>query len=537
MPLLSATSAGMPDRAECDAVDAWLRAQIPAAMQAQCTLASDSRAIRPGDVFLAYPGARVDGRKFIPDVIAAGAAAVLWDDGGDDSRNNGQAAGTSAGHQPFTWDAAWPARNRAVHDLKAAAGEIAANWHGRPGERLRIVGVTGTSGKSSCAFWIAQALTALGQRCAVAGTLGIGFVPEGSTVALRDTGKTTPDAVELQAELRRLVEKGAAALAIEVSSIGLAESRVNGMKFDVGLFTNLSRDHLDYHRTMDAYAAAKARLFDWPRLGGAVINLDDVAAARMEAAAIGNGAMLLRYSARGAIDADLRATDVEIASTGMRFTVHGPFGRRKVETTLIGTYNVANLLGVLGVLLLCGHDADAALAALTRLVPAPGRLEQVQGDPAAQGPLVLVDYAHKPDALEKVLEACRPLATVRAGRLVVVFGCGGDRDTGKRPLMGAIAARLADQVVVTSDNPRSEGPQAIIAEIIAGIDSVAAAAATTIEADRRSALRLAIAGAANADVILIAGKGHETYQEIAGERLPFSDVVEARAALLERTSC
>jgi len=535
MAALNATGVVMPDRAECEAVDAWLRARIPTGLQEVCKLASDSRAIRPGDVFLAYPGARVDGRKFIPDVIAAGAAAVLWDDGRDnarDDRRDHRESERRSDPQPFVWDATWTTPNRPVHDLKAAAGEIAANWHGRPAERLRIVGVTGTSGKSSCAFWIAQALTALGQRCAVAGTLGIGFVPEGSTAALHDTGKTTPDAVELQAELRQLVDKGAVALAIEVSSIGLVEGRVNGMKFDVGLFTNFSRDHLDYHQTMDAYAAAKARLFDWPRLGGAVINLDDPAAAHMEAAAIGNAAMLLRYSARGAIDADLRATDVEVATPGMRFTVHGPFGQRRVETTLIGAYNVANLLGVLGVLLLSGHDADAALAALARLVPAPGRLEQVQGAPGTPGPLVLVDYAHKPDALEKVLEACRPLATARAGRLIVVFGCGGDRDSGKRALMGAIAARLADQVVVTSDNPRSEEPQAIIAQIVAG-----AATTVLIEVDRRSALRMAIGAAADVDVILIAGKGHEAYQEIAGERLPFSDVAEARAALQERTAC
>ena len=503
-----------------EATAAWLRALVPAGRRAGTRLTSNSRALRRGDVFFAWKGARSDGRNFIPAAVDAGAAAVLWDDA-----------------PPFKWEPRWQVENRAVTGLKEAAGAIAAAWYDHPSERLAVVGITGTSGKSSCAWWLAQAFTRLGQRCAVAGTLGIGFIPQGSTAELRETGMTTPDAIELQANLAHLVESGARALAMEVSSIGLSEGRVNGMKFDVALFTNLTRDHLDYHGTMEAYEAAKAQLFVWPRLSGAVLNVDDPCGARLAVVAARHAAVVLRYSASGAAQADLRATDVAVTADGMRFCLHGAFGERTVRTTMIGAYNLENLLGVLGVLLVAGHEVDAVIAAIDALVPAPGRLEPVL--PAGQArdavPLVLVDYAHKPDALDKVLAACRPLAVARGGRLVVVFGCGGDRDAGKRPLMGAIAARGADRMVVTSDNPRSEDPQAIIDQVAAGFTSAVAAGNATatlaVVADRKNAIHRTIAAADARDVIVIAGKGHETYQEVAGVKLPFSDLAEARAAL------
>ena len=487
---------------------AWLHERIPEGERRHVRLSNDSRQIRKGDVFLAYPGARSDGRSYIPAVIAAGAAGVLWDDA-----------------LPFRWNPTWQVANRPESGLKAAAGEIAAVWYGHPAERMRVVGITGTSGKSSCALWVAQALTLLGERCAVAGTLGMGFVPDGSTQALRDTGKTTPDAIELQADMHRLADEGAAALAIEVSSIGLAEGRINGMHFDVGVFTNLSRDHLDYHGSMANYAAAKAQLFAWPGLRAAVVNIDDAAGADL-ARTTAAGVHLLRYSASGDSAADLRAIDVEFGADGMRFTVVGKFGRRGVQTHLIGGYNVANFLALLGVLLVAGHSIDAALAALSRLVAVPGRLERVDAG-SHTGPLVLVDYAHKPDALEKVLLTCRPLAT---GRLVVVFGCGGARDAGKRPIMAHIAQSLADRVVVTSDNPRSEDPDTIIAGIVAGFEK-SAASNWLVEPDRARAIAQAIAKADVGDVVLIAGKGHETYQELAQGKVHFSDVEQAGVAL------
>ena len=496
------------------ATAAWLRGVL-GSRAAGARLTADSRALRRDDVFLAWPGARSDGRDHIAAALDSGAAAVLWDNAA-----------------PFAWPATCDVPNRAVPDLKQAAGAIAAAWYGQPAERLRVVGVTGASGKSTCAWWTAQALTTLGERCAVAGTLGIGFIPDGSAAALRDTGKTTPDPVELQASLAQLVEEGARALAMEVSSIGLVEGRVNGMKFDIALFTNLSRDHLDYHGSMAAYEQAKARLFAWPGLSAAVVNIDDACGQRLADLAATRGIRLVRVSAAGTASADLRASAVGYGAGGLAFTLEGAFGRRQVATPLIGTYNLENWLCVLGVLLVAGYAPDAAIGALARLVPAPGRLEPVTlaGVRAGAAPLVLVDYAHKPDALEKVLAACRPLAAARGGRLVLVFGCGGDRDAGKRPLMGAIAAQGADRVIVTSDNPRSEDPRAIIDQIVAGANAVAC----EIEPDRRTAIHAAIAGAGAHDVVVIAGKGHETYQEVAGRKLPFSDPDAARGALAAR---
>lgn len=485
----------------------WLRVTVSEGAQ----LTTDSRQIRTGDVFLAYPGRTVDGRRYIPDAIARGAAAVIWDPQGE-----------------FVWNGAWDCPNRTEIDLKLRCGALAADWYGEPSRHLHSVGITGTSGKSSCALWIADAFSHIGRRAAVIGTLGVGFAHR-----LLDTGLTTPDPVATQRLLAQLVRERADVLAMEVSSIGLDEGRVAGMHYDTALFTNLSRDHLDYHGSEEAYERAKARLFAWPGLKHAVINMDDPAGARMADVARRSGAAVMGYCVEENRTASLTARALELGADGTRFVIEGSFGRHEFATPLLGLHNVSNLLGVLGVLLCAGVEAPAAFRALATLRPAPGRLERVQRE---KGPLVLVDYAHKPDALDKVLTACRPLAASRGGRLVVLFGCGGDRDRGKRPIMGSIAAHLADRVVVTSDNPRSEDPKRIIEEILAGVregrDRVG------VEPDRALAIRAAIRTAEAQDVIIVAGKGHERYQEVQGIKTPFSDTEVARAALAEwRATC
>ena len=499
----------------------WLLSVVSPGAHLTC----DSRAVRPGDVFIAIRGAQFDGRRFVPDAIARGAAAVIYD------------------ATAFAWQDEWHVPNRPERELKRHAGTIAADWYRRPADGLLTIGVTGTSGKTSTALWLAQALDSLGHRTVMVGTLGIGFTQE-----LIDTGNTTPDAVMLHRRLRALVDEGADAMAIEVTSIGLEEGRVAAMQFDVAVFTNLTRDHLDYHGTMAAYEAAKTPLFRWPGLVHAVINVDDAAGERIAPVARAAGAEVIRTSARGGADAELRARKVSVRADGLGFEMFGAFGVRQVYTAFIGNFNVSNLLGVLGTLLAVGVSIDAALTALDALQPVPGRLERVDVAPGERpggiaAPMVLVDYAHKPDALEKALNACRPIVDARGGELTVIFGCGGDRDAGKRPIMGEIAARLADRIVVTSDNPRSEDPRTIIDQIVAGIGHMGYNPLSSgftglsldervrIEEDRRAAIYEAIALAQPADVVVIAGKGHESYQEVGGTRLPFSDVAVALEAL------
>jgi len=387
---------------------------------------------------------------------------------------------------------------------------------------LFMVGVTGTNGKTSVTQWTAQALETLGQRCAVVGTLGNGF--PGQLVA---GPNTTPGAHVLRELLPEFCRQGAQACAMEVSSIGLHQGRVADVRFDVAAFTNLTRDHLEYHGTMAAYAAEKAKLFRMPGLRGAVINLDD-AFGRELAANLPAGVRLVGYTLESAPDIDrhgsqrLRAEEIVMGAAGVRFRV------RDVEfaAPVVGRFNVANLLAVIGVLQLRGIALSDCARALRGIAPPPGRLEPLGG---TGEPLVVVDYAHTPDALEQALLTLRETATARGGRLLCVFGCGGERDPGKRPLMGAVAERLADAVVLTSDNPRGEDPQAILAAIRAGMRRPPA-----IEPDRAAAIAAAIAAADHADVVLVAGKGHEPYQEIAGERRPFSDSATVRAALEKR---
>jgi UDP-N-acetylmuramoyl-L-alanyl-D-glutamate--2,6-diaminopimelate ligase len=404
--------------------------------------------------------------------------------------------------------------NAPVRELKQRAGLLAADFHGRPSEQLWVCGVTGTNGKTSCSQWIAATLERFGTKSGVIGTLGTGFPG-----ALHDTANTTPDALELQATLKDMRAAGARAVAIEVSSHGLVQGRVNGVRFSCALFTNLSHDHLDYHGTMQAYAEAKARLFATPGLQTAVLNLDDafgVELARRLAGRVRTIGYSLRPVDRGTVDEPISLNPgMDLASN---------WGRAKLATRQLGRFNLSNVLGVLGALVAHGVPFADAVRLVAELPDVPGRMQVV-----GERPLVVIDYAHTPDALEKVLDALRPVAAKRGGRLAVVFGAGGDRDPAKRPLMGAAAARRADRVLITSDNPRSEDPLRIINAVAGG-----AGERVEREPDRRRAIEAALLAAAAEDVVLIAGKGHESYQEIAGQRLPFSDQAVARAALAMR---
>jgi UDP-N-acetylmuramoyl-L-alanyl-D-glutamate--2,6-diaminopimelate ligase len=468
-------------------------------------LATDSRTLARGEVFLAYPGARSDGRRYIGDALARGAAGVLWE------------------RADFAWDGRWAVPNVPVDGLRALAGPLAHEVYGRPTDKLWIIGVTGTNGKTSCTQWIARACGECGARTAVVGTLGTGFPG-----ALDPGVNTTPDPVLLQRSLARLLASGAQGAAIEVTSIGLDQGRLNGVAFGAALFTNLSRDHLDYHGDMDSYARAKRRLFETPGLRHAVLNLDDVQGVQI-ARMLGGGVSRTGYSCfegvgeRAGLDHFLEARGISLSPRGIEFELKSSWGDARVRSTLLGRFNVSNLLGVAGAMLVSGVPFDCTAAALERIEPVAGRMQRLGGGDA---PLVVVDYAHSPDALEKTLGTLKDVARAGGGRLLVVFGCGGERDRGKRPLMGAVAARHADRVVVTSDNPRGEDPAAIIADIVAGIPGT-----HEVIEDRRAAIAHAIAHAAAADVVLLAGKGHETYQEIAGRRLPFSDAAEAGRAL------
>ena len=458
-------------------------------------LTTDSRQVKRGTVFLAYPGSRLDGRAYIADAVQRGAAAVIWE------------------RRDFRWDDRWDVPHLAIEGLRERASEIAGCVHGDPSESLWMVGVTGTNGKTSVSQWVAQALDGLGRRAAVLGTLGNGLVGERA-----EARNTTPDAVVLQRELADYLRRGARAVAMEVSSHGLDQGRTAGVKFDVGVFTNLTRDHLDYHGTMQAYAEAKYRLFLSKGLAHAVVNEDDAFGREFAARLRATPVKVIGY---GLASGELRGTALAQGDAGLRFRVSGPWGEGEVTAPVLGAFNASNLLAVIGVLVASGVAFRDALAAVSRLSPVPGRLERVGG---GRGPLVVIDYAHTPDALEKALDALRP-AVAAGHRLLCVFGCGGDRDPGKRPIMGEVAARLADHVVVTSDNPRGEDPLAIVAQVMAGAGPRAEAVP-----DRQVAIFSAVHQAGPGDIVLVAGKGHETYQEIAGVRHPFSDREVALAA-------
>ncbi|CAJ94352.1 UDP-N-acetylmuramoyl-L-alanyl-D-glutamate--2,6-diaminopimelate ligase [Cupriavidus necator] len=497
---------------------AWLRTNVAAAAQ----LTGDTRRLARGDVFFAYVlgNARLatDGRLYIAQAIAAGAGAIVYEADG------------------FDWPFSDVVPHLAVSHLHQLAGPIAAGWHGNPVRGLAVTGITGTNGKTSCSQWLARVLQAAGTPCATIGTLGTGFPG-----ALQATGFTTPDAVQLQASLASLHDAGARAVAMEVSSHGLEQERVAGTHFSVAVLTNLTQDHLDYHGSMAEYEAAKESLFRWDGLRTAVVNRDDAMGQRLlaaDAAAIG-APHVIEYGIDGPGAATvrrprgewLRATNVRATPTGTAFHIDGSFGSAEMATPMIGAFNVSNLLAVLGAALANGVAWDAAIAALRALTPVEGRMELFGAAGGPDAPLAVVDYAHTPDALAQTLAALRPVAQARNGRLWCVFGCGGDRDPIKRPLMGAVAEREADEVILTSDNPRSEDPQDILDAIADGM--AVRARARQIE-DRAAAILYAVRHAAPADVVLVAGKGHEATQEIQGRKRPFSDREHVRLALATR---
>ena len=524
----------------------WLRDSVRSGV-----LQTDSRKVASGDGFLARVGRHTDARQHVAAAMLQGASACLVE---------------QCGASQFGW--ATDARVASYLNLGDAMGDIATAYFADPSQLLKVVAVTGTNGKTSTAWWVAHALLNLEHDayipCGLIGTLGIALplkhgagspaVP--SQLAPENASLTTPDAVLLQATLRRMADAGLAACAMEASSIGLAEKRLAGTRVHTAIFTNFTQDHLDYHGSMTAYWDAKATLFAWPGLKSAVINIDDVKGAELarqltqrpmravasvavdgDTAADANANADDGANASAAIDvwtvsctqpARLRASAITFLSSGLCFVVSEGAGQHGVSANVIGQFNVSNLLGVLAAMRSLGVPLALAAQACSRLQPVPGRMACLGGD---KEPLVAVDYAHTPDALEQALLALRPMAQARGGQLVCVFGCGGDRDATKRPLMGAIAARLADRVVVTSDNPRSESPQSIVDQVVRGAQGCAH---VTAQVDRALAIAQAVADAQAHDVILLAGKGHEDYQEVRGVKTPFSDTAIAAQALARR---
>ena len=457
----------------------------------------DSRSVVPGDVFVAIPGARTDGRSYMPAAASLGAAAIVREPSG------------AAAH-------ALTIPVLEVPDLAANLGNIADVFYGHPSANVRVYGVTGTNGKTSIVNWLAQAYTLLGQPCGAMGTLGVSLGEQSWP-----TNNTTPDAASVHTILRDLKVAGAHAVAMEVSSHALALGRIAGVRFATAIFTNLTQDHLDFHGTIAAYGAAKAKLFtDYP-VRCRIVNADDTFGATLIARRLPN---TLSY---GLNQGDVRADVVSMSSHGMQLTLHYAGKTSSVHTALIGRFNAANLMAVAATLLAEGITIDDVASLLGKLTAVPGRMQRVITESAADLPSVYVDYAHTPDALAKALDTVRE---TKPQSLAIVFGCGGDRDRSKRPIMGKIAADRADRVYVTSDNPRSESAESIVAEIVNGFMATPACKSIVL---RREAIHAAITEASANDAVLIAGKGHENYQEIAGVRHPFSDVAEAQIALTE----
>jgi UDP-N-acetylmuramoyl-L-alanyl-D-glutamate--2,6-diaminopimelate ligase len=463
-------------------------------------LSLDSREIVEGHAFVALRGTKDHGIAFAEKAVDRGAAVILAE-------------------PPFdAFDTSVPVVT--VPQLRDHTGQLAARFFGNPSAELEIVGVTGTNGKTSTVQLIAQALAFLGRKPATVGTLGAGM--HGS---LTEGERTTPDAISMQGLLRSFRNAGASHVAMEVSSHALEQGRVNAIGFDVAVFTNLTRDHLDYHGTMEAYGAAKAKLFGFDGLRAAVINIDDPFGAKL-AKGLAEGVRKLRTSmATDSTDkeAEVRADIVVTSAKGLSFNLITPWGTRTVRSALLGRFNVANLLAVAAVLGALDTPFDRIHAALESLQPVNGRMSRIGGD--GRKPLVVVDYSHTPDALKQALMALR---SHTKGRLICVFGAGGDRDQGKRPIMAGIAERLADVVIVTDDNPRTEDGDTIVAQIMEGFahrDTI------MVERDRAQAIALALADAKADDVVLIAGKGHETYQEGPEGKRPFDDLAVAQQAM------
>jgi UDP-N-acetylmuramoyl-L-alanyl-D-glutamate--2,6-diaminopimelate ligase len=462
-------------------------------------LVLDSRQVKKNDVFIALSGDAYDGHDYIQDALMNGAVAVL------------------AERESLKND-----RLIIVPELRRQLGLIASRRYGNPSSQMAIIGVTGTNGKSSVTHYIAQALRQCGRQCGVIGTLGYGFLP-----TLIPGTHTTPDAVMLQAILADLRAQGADSIAMEVSSHGLHQERVSGITFDTAVFTNLTRDHLDYHGDMESYQAQKRRLFSMPDLKHAVINCDD-SFGREIIRSVQNDVKVIGYGLQLYSDLDcpqIVAQNIRQNSKGFRVKIESPWGVGELRSQLLGQFNISNLLAVLAVLNVIGIPFEAGLEALSHSQTVMGRMQAYGGDKQA---LVVVDYAHTPDALQQALLALKPHTQ---GKLWCVFGCGGDRDRGKRPLMGQVAERYSDQLILTNDNPRSEVPQAIIEEIKAGLICPWAA---EVELDRGAAIAHAIDCAEPGDVVLIAGKGHEAYQIIGDEKISFSDIERVQQQTAEK---
>ena len=489
----------------CSASQLWLSEHVTGG------LSSDARQILSGDAFVAYAfDAQHDGRAYLHQAQDNGAAAILWQDDG----------------ASFTCGVA----NMGVPELNVLAVHIAHQYYDQPSSAMNMVAITGTNGKTSCAQWLAQLLSACQQKCALMGTLGVGFVG-----AMVETGFTTPQAIEVHRLLRDVRAQGAVATVMEVSSHALEQGRVNGVAFDVALFTNISRDHLDYHGDMANYEAAKSRLFTWHGLKTAVINMDDPAGQRMATVALAHGIEVIGYGLNAqatGVSSHLQASEIKAVGAHTEFVLNTGSEQLVIKSALVGEFNVMNLLGVLGVMRALGFALQDLVSLCESISAAPGRMQRFGG--VAQ-PLAVVDFAHTPDALEKTLRALAPIARQRGGRLISVFGCGGDRDAGKRPQMGALAAALSDKVWVTSDNPRSEEPASIVEQITQGAIAAQSAAEIAVQVERRLAIVQAINDATEQDVVLVAGKGHEAYQEIKGIKHPYSDLTEVELALTQWT--
>ena len=457
-------------------------------------ITADSRSVQAGSLFLAYVGEKVDGRQYIDDAIKNGASAVLWDADG------------------FDWRADWEIENIAIKQLRKQAGHIASQFYKNPSRKMWMIGVTGTNGKTSITQWLSQCFNYLNRQAAVIGTLGNGLPGR-----IEQTNNTTPDAILLQGMLADYANQKTAVVAMEVSSHGLHQGRVNGVHFDVAVLSNLTRDHLDYHGTFEEYAAAKHRLFETNDLRFAVLNVDDDFGQTLANELADSGTVVVTY---GIASGDIRASDIRYENGYFTFLATTPRGNAAIKANLIGRFNVFNVLAVLATLLASQVSLIDAVAAIAQIKAAPGRMQTMGG---GKLPLVVIDYAHTPDALEKVLATLKAQAR---SKLICVFGCGGNRDVGKRPLMGKIASDIADAVVVTSDNPREENPDNIIQDIVRNMLGNFA-----IEEDRAKAISIAILAAKAGDIVLIAGKGHEDYQEIGGFKLPFSDIEQAQLEL------
>lgn len=471
-----------------------------------CGVTLDSRKVSPGSLFLACAGTQQHGLRYAADAVAAGAAAVLWE----------PAAEIAAPQLPV--DAvAIP-----VPDLTRKLGLIADRFYYSPSRGMHVAGVTGTNGKSSTVHMLVEAAERLGRASAMVGTIG-----NGRPGALTASALTTPNALQIHALLADFLAAGIANAALEVSSHAMEQGRVQGVHFDTAVFTNLSRDHLDYHGNMDEYGAAKARLFAQPGLRHAVVNTDDAFGAKLMATlpdsmrTVAVGARVAEWAARDW----LRLDEVGVNRAGIRVSFSGSLGEGRIDSALLGRFNAENLLAALAVLVLWGADTGEAAAALGEVTAPCGRMEAFGGVAA---PLVIVDYAHTPDALAHALRAIREHTT---GKLWCVFGCGGDRDRGKRPQMGAIAARHADRVFITDDNPRTEAPQNIVADIRSGMPTDQP---VNVERDRQVAIAMAIGAAGPDDTVLVAGKGHEEYQLVGTQRMALSDRDEVRQALEKR---